>query len=134
MVSSSSSKRRCAAIGSGLYPLAARSGAELAQLAVDLGLDVQRLAAAGNQAVVASDHELADLVAQARVDDGRREPRQLGLDVDRGLAAGLAAVVGGGEELADLVVSLAQGARAARRRGRGWGSSLMESPPRPIWS
>src|SRR3954467_8373210 len=66
------------------------SGAEIAQLALHLGLHVDRFLALPDAPLVARDHELADLVAQALV--GRRgralgELRHLGLHVERRLPA-----------------------------------------------
>ena len=82
--------------------------AELLQLALDLGVDVQRRLALRLAAGVAGDHELAHLLAQRGVDGRRGQPRELVLDVDLRLAAGRVAGVAGLEHLADLVVALAK--------------------------
>src|SRR5215211_1214136 len=109
MRSSSSSKRRGSAM-SGTLP------AQLAQLTLDFGIDVERLAAGPRAALVAGDHELTDFGAQARVDDRSGEALELRLDVQRRLALAGAPFVAGAEQLADLVVALANGGRRRRRR------------------
>src|SRR4051812_23449768 len=110
MRSSSSSKRRGSAM-SGTLP------AQLAQLTIDFGIDVERLAAGPRAAVVAGDHELADFGTQAGVDDGSGEALELGLDVQRRLALAGAPFVARAEQLAYLVVTLAHGGRRRGRRG-----------------
>src|SRR3954454_11770714 len=127
---SSRSKRRGAAMASALYPKrvlachpgvsAARSrsaAAELAQLARDLGLDVERLAPPAGAALVARDDERADLGLEGRGLPGPPVERaQLHLDVDRIEAAAPAALVARLEQLADLLVALVRcgGARPCR--------------------
>ncbi len=104
---------------------------EVAQLALDLGVDVQRLLALARTALVAGDDELADLLAQRGVGLGDRgrallgsQPLELRLDVERRLAAGALAVGLGLEQLAQLGVGLSGGcpspprSRACPRRGR----------------
>src|SRR5918996_107115 len=113
---SSSSNRRSSAIDRSLYPgMRATSPAQRAQLALDLGVHVERLLALAHPALVARDHELADLLAQLVVDAGRllREGCQLGLDVERRLPARLATGRLGLEHLADLLAGLG----AVWRRG-----------------
>ena len=98
-----------------LAPAPSRA-AELLELALDLGLDVERRLALRLAAGVAGDHELAHLLAQGGIDGRRGQPRELVLDVDLRLAAGGVAGVAGLEHLADLVVALAKvdGARPGR--------------------
>ena len=60
-----------------------RIATQLAHLALDLGLDVERLAPAAHAAGVAREHVLADLRAQGVVDHRRGEAAELLLDVDR---------------------------------------------------
>src|SRR5215210_4116853 len=67
-----------------------RSGSQIAELAVDLGLHVERRLSLSGAAFVPRDHELAHLVAQGLVVPRRRrrgERRVLGVDVERGLPA-----------------------------------------------
>src|SRR3954468_21471685 len=74
------------------------TGAQLAQLPVDLGLDVQRRLSLARAALVAGDDELPDLLAQRGI-GGRAgascavpgERVDLGLHVERRLPARLAA-------------------------------------------
>src|SRR5215210_898690 len=102
MTSSSSSKRRGSAIGRTLP-------GQLAQLALDLLLDVERLLALARTPLVARDDQRPDLLAKACVDRlgrGRGEALELGLDVHGLLAAPSTALVAGGEQLPDLSVAL----------------------------
>ena len=85
-------------------------------LALDLGLDVQRRLAEALAPLVARDHEVANLAAQLGIDHRRRQPRELLVDVERRLAAACAAGVAGLEHLADLVVALVAGKRGAGSR------------------
>src|SRR5215211_560039 len=106
----------------------AGSAAELAQLAIDLRVDVEGLLAAREPALVAGNHDLAHLLPQRRVlavgagarsgSRGRRARQggELGLDVERRLAAPLAARRLGLEQLADLRLGLgARGGAPGRR-------------------
>src|SRR5438093_1527761 len=89
------------------------SSPELAELAVDLRLDVQGWLALARAALVARHDELAHLLPERRVVPrrGAGEGLELGLDVERLLAAGLTPGVLGVEHLADLLTRL--GARRA---------------------
>jgi hypothetical protein len=94
------------------------SGAEIPELALDLGLDVQRRLAPTGAAFVAGVYELADLVAQGGVGRRMREAPQLGLDIERRLPPPLAPGVLSSEHLADLVRLLGRGGRRGGRRLR----------------
>ena len=87
---------------------------EVAQLAGDLGLDVQRLLAHAHAALVAGDHELADLGHQRRVGVGRRGAQQ---------RASSASMSSGG------LPARARGARCAPRASGG--SRRRATRPRP---
>jgi hypothetical protein len=80
--------------------------AESRDLALDLGLDVQRWLALPCAAMVASDYEVADLGAQLAVDGRGGEPAQLRVDIQLGLAPPAPPGVAGLEHLADLLVAL----------------------------
>src|SRR5690349_5113003 len=98
--------------------MARRLPRELAELTLDLGLDVQRFLPAGDPARVARLHERPDLLHDLGI-PRRGRPRELPellLDVDLRLAAGRAARVAGLEHLPDLVVAL--GTADRRRSGR----------------
>ena len=74
------------------HAASARDNSELGErrdLALDLGLDVERRLAGPGAAVVAGDDEVADLAAQAVVDRRGCQAVQLQLYVDRLLAAPL---------------------------------------------
>src|SRR5919201_2211154 len=92
---------------------------EVAELALDLGLDVERLLAPPGAALVTGDDELADLLDQRAVSREAtalglgEQPLELGLDIERLLAAGALPVGLGLEHLADL--GLLRGARDRRR-------------------
>ena len=110
------------------------SGAEVADLALDLGLDVERLLAVARAPLVAGDHELADLVAQLGIDRRRGEQRRSSASTSSGASprASRRSLLGL-EHLADLVVAL--GARRARRAGgRAGRSSVVERRTRPCRS
>src|SRR5205807_1334539 len=95
----------------------AKRAPRLAWSAVDLGLDVERLLAARDAAVVARDHELTDLLPQRAVGGRRaaaRQRRDLRVDVERLLAAHHAARRLRLDELPDLRVGLGPRRRAAR--------------------
>src|SRR6059058_4200184 len=80
---------------------------KIAELTLDLGLDVERLAAPGDAAGVAGPHQRPDLLDDLRIARRARagERGQLRFDVLRRLAAGATAGVAGLEHLADLSVS-----------------------------
>ena len=140
--SRSGSSRRCSPTGAtrsaGRSATSARRArpphglsAELAQLALDLGLDVERRLAARHAPRVARDDELADSVAQRRVDAPARSARCSSASTSSGgLAARGAAGVAGLEHLADL--GLALGRVDVRRRSapRGRVRGRRRSPPR----
>src|SRR3954465_12154018 len=91
--------------------------AELPELAVDLGVHVERLLALSHTALVAGDDELADLFAETLV-GGRRarglgELGDLGVHVEGRLAARDAARRLRLHELADLLVGLGLGGGGA---------------------
>src|SRR3954447_24375043 len=109
MRSSSSSKRGVSAM-SGTLP------AQLGDLTLDLGVDVERWLALALAALVAGHDELADLVAQARIDGRTGQAPDLGFHVHGSLAPALAVLVSRRHELADLLVALAH--RGRRRGGR----------------
>src|SRR5687767_3067591 len=94
---------------------------EVAELAFDLGLHVERLLTARDAAGVARLDQLADLVGYPGIGRGGRpgERPQLLLDVDGRLAAGGAAGVARLEHLADLVVALGEVHRPGARRAAG---------------
>src|SRR5215207_9300284 len=100
------------------------SPAQVAQLAVDLGLDIERRLSLASASLVARDDQLADLLAERGVRTAtRRRAREgvdLGVDVERGLPAGLAPRRLGLDQLADLRARLRVGGGApgggARRR------------------
>src|SRR5262245_1541069 len=104
---------------------------EVPELALDLLLDVERRLALALTALVAGLHELADLLAQARVDGRLGEPSELVLDVELGLALAREALVLGHEELADLLVALgpAGGRRRRPRAGAPILAVLVERQP-----
>src|SRR3954452_2559393 len=81
---------------------------KVAKLATNFGLDVQRLAAAGDAPGVAGLDQLADLVHDLRIRARRGvgERLELALDVDGRLPTGGAARVARLEHLADLRVAL----------------------------
>ena len=85
--------------------------AQVGDLPRDLRLDVERRLAATSAALVAGDHELADLALEARVDGRPQQLGELRVDVDGRLAAAHAALVARGEHLTDLGFALG----AARR-------------------
>ena len=116
--------------------LRAVAAAELAQLARDLGLDVERLAPPAHAALVARDDERAHLGFEAGVRGRPVELAQLRLDVDRLEAAAAAALVARLEQLANLLVALPRGRGAGPYRlvRRPVAAVAQESPPRPIWS
>src|SRR5436305_13923974 len=94
--------------------------ANVTQLPVDLRLHVEWLLAAGDPALVAGYHELANLVSQPRVDALRAQQLgHLGIDVERWLPARLAPGRLGLHELA------APSPRFRAGRGRA------ETRPRP---
>jgi hypothetical protein len=101
---------------------------QLAKLSLDLDIDVQRLLAAADAALVACDHQLAHLLRQLRVRPmaGRRGPgQQLGqlrIDVDWPLASSQLPVGLGLEQLAKLGL-------ARLRRARG---GVVRDPPREV--
>src|SRR5581483_1390751 len=106
---------------------------EVAELALDLGVDVQRLLTHSDPPLVAGDDELADLLAQLPVGGQggggalAQELLELALHVERRLPAGGLAVGLRLEELADLrlahggglalLARARRGARAARAPG-----------------
>src|SRR4051794_26720353 len=99
----------------------AESRADVPQLTVHLGLDVERVLSAPDPALVAGDHELAHLVPQRLVVTLRlaRERGHLGVHVEWRLAARLLPRRFGFHELADLHLGLgARGRRAGRRAPR----------------
>src|SRR5919198_4222089 len=92
-------------MGVSIQDWASRSRTKVAELTVHLVLHVERLLAARDPALVAGDHELADLVPERLVAPslGRtREPRHLRIHVERGLSARLAAGRLRLHQLADL--------------------------------
>src|SRR3954467_8373477 len=94
-----------------------RRSAQVPELALDLGLDLERLLALPHAPLVARDHELAHLLPQPLV-GGRRgglgELRDLRVHVERGLAARYAPRRLRLHELADLLVGLGLRGGAAR--------------------
>src|ERR671918_2709720 len=98
---------------------------ELGELAVDLGLDVERLLALALTAIVARDHEPANLLAQGRI--GLQptralrgeQLRDLGVDVARLLAAGDGAVGARLHHLPDLLLTHRPGDRGRGRARAG---------------
>src|SRR3954447_10155946 len=96
----------------------AKRSAQLAELPVHFRLDVDRLLALPHAPLVARDHELAHLLAQALVGGGGRglgQLRDLRLDVQCRLPARHPAVRLRLDELADLLVGLGARGRAAGR-------------------
>src|SRR5439155_25783223 len=81
---------------------------KIAELTLDLGLDVERLAAPGDAAGVAGPDQRPDLLDDLRIARRARagERGQLRLDVLRRLAAGAAAGVAGLQHLAEVGVSV----------------------------
>jgi len=67
--------------------------AQLPHLALNFSVDVERILARPRAAFVAGDDELADLLAQGRVDRRRRQALELCVHVDRRFAAPGAALV-----------------------------------------
>src|SRR3954463_14613075 len=112
MRSSSSSKRGVSAM-SGTLP------AQLGDLTLDFGVDVEWWLAPALAALVAGHDELADLVAQARIDGRTGQAPDLGFHVHRGLALAPPVLVPRRHELANRLVALAHlGRRGGARRGR----------------
>src|SRR5579875_3515903 len=91
--------------------------AEAGDLTLDLGLDVERLLASPDPAVVAGLDQITDLLAELRIDLGRGQPSQLLIDIDRRLATAAAAGVARLEHLPDLLVALLEAGGGARARG-----------------
>jgi hypothetical protein len=116
--------------------LRAVAAAELAQLALDLGLDVERLAPPARAALVARDDERAHLGFEARVRGRPVELAQLRLDVDRlearrrrrSLRASSSWRISSSRSRA-AVAPVRTGSRAGRSL-----PSRRDSPPRPILS
>ena len=104
------------------------AAAELAQLAVDLGLDVEWRLALACAALVAGDHELADLLAQGGI--GARRRRRAAAASSASISASMSSGAWprasrradlASTQLADLGARLGVGGRAARRRARAAG-------------
>ena len=117
--------------------LRAVAAAELAQLARDLGLDVERLAPPARAALVARDDERADLRLEARVDGRPVERAQLRLDVDAARGRGAPRRSLRASRSWRISSSRSRAAAAPVRTGSRAGRSLpsrSDSPPRPIWS
>src|SRR5215210_5247407 len=100
------------------YPPRARRSPQFANLALDLGLDVERLLARPLPPRVAGDHELADLLAQGGVHGRGGQTLQLRLHVERRLAPPLPSLVAGHQHLADLGVTLGHVDRGAASPAR----------------
>src|SRR5437763_10626413 len=82
----------------------------------DLGLDVEWWLSGPGAPVVAGLDEIADLLAELRVDPRHGQPGELLLDVDRCFPSPRAARVARLEHLADLLVALAERRRRAGTR------------------
>ncbi len=81
--------------------------AQLAYLAFDLGLHIERRLASSLPAVVTRNHELPNLLAQSRIDRGRGQALKLAFVVHGRLSPPAPKFIARCEELPDLLLALA---------------------------